>query len=134
MIYELLEGKHGSVTFKNQRINDHRYQKLYNRLAEISRVFEIDGYHARNCSVSHLHPPGGRRPVRTNVFQAYGLADYREYKTLTKGVAICIKLLKILDSTINTKVKNKYWKDVRIKFGHEDEITRNDALLLSYQR
>jgi len=103
MLYEL-EDKNQSPGFTKKGCDTHK--RLFQRLVDANRWFEgKNGLHYRNCAGAHLQPSWKAE----NLFQQFGYGGRREWKHLTKGVAACLAMMKLMDGGKSTKT----WRDVR---------------------
>jgi len=105
MLYELANKKQ-SLGFAPDGSDKHR--RLFKRLVDANKWFEgNNGLHYRNCSGSHLQG----LPKAQHMFQQFGYGGEREWKHLTKGVAACLGMMKLIDSG-----KHPFsWREVRQK-------------------
>jgi hypothetical protein len=107
MLYEFTHKKSWKLGFAPN--GNPKYKHLYARLVEANKWFE--GYknnlHARNCSGAHMLS----LDRADHMFQHFGYGGDREWKHLTKGVAACLAMMKIVDG----KPYRDFWRKIRAK-------------------
>ncbi len=131
MIYELFRKKiKNTVGFSLEDLesynlsedNKKKYKSLFNRLGSVNKKMEDRGakkrLHYRNSSGSHLMSLN----VPMSMFQHFGYAGDREWKMFTKGVAVCIGLMKILDNDKNNKIYQQIRRRIRGKVVAEHQM------------
>jgi len=114
MLHELANKENWTLGFEPD--GNPKYDHFFARLCEANRWFE--GYrnhlHYRNCSGAHMQPLD-----RTDhMFQQFGYGGEREWRHLTKGVASCLAMMKLIDG----KPYREFWRKIRAKVrGVHDE-------------
>ena len=107
MLHELANKKSWTLGFAPG--SDPKYDRLFARLIEANKWFE--GYknslHYRNCSGAHMQP----LDRADHMFQHFGYGGEREWKHLTKGVAACLALMRLVDG----KPYRDFWRKIRAK-------------------
>jgi hypothetical protein len=114
MLHELANKKSWTLAFS--ATGTAREKRLFAKLAKANRWFE--GYqnrlHSRNLSGAHLQS----LDKADHTFQIFGYHGEREWKQLTKGVAACVALMKLIDNDRNTS----FWRNIRLRVsGQIDE-------------
>ncbi len=107
MLYEFMDKKSWKLGFSPN--GNPKYDHLYARLVEANKWFEghKNKLHARNCSGAHMQPLNRA----DHMFQHFGYGGEREWKHLTKGVAACLGMMRIVDG----KSHRDFWKKIRAK-------------------
>lgn len=92
MLHELANKKKWTLGFTKDGLEKH--QRLFKRLIDANKWFESkEGKHYRNVGGSHMQP----LPIADHMFQQFGYGGEREWKHLTKGVAACVAMMKMID-------------------------------------
>ena len=105
MLYELAHKRPWTLGFL--RAGTPKHQRLYKKLEEANKWFQGNRLHYRNCSGSHMQP----LDKADHMFQVFGYGGEREWKHLTKGVAACVAMMKLIDGNHN----QDFWRKVRLK-------------------
>jgi hypothetical protein len=107
MLYEFKDKKSWKLGFAPN--GNPKHDHFYARLVEANKWFEgyKNGLHARNCSGAHMQP----LDRADHMFQHFGHGGEREWKHLTKGVAACLAMMRIVDG----KPHRDFWRKIRAK-------------------
>jgi len=107
MLYEFTEKKSWKLGFAPN--GNLKYDRLYARLGRANKWFEgyTNNLHYRNCSGAHMQP----LDRADHMFQHFGYGGEREWKHLTKGVAACLAMMRIVDGQPN----RDFWRKIRAK-------------------
>lgn len=107
MLYEFANKKSWKLGFSPD--GNPKYELLFARLREANNWFE--GYtnklHARNCSGAHMMS----LEHADHMFQQFGYGGEREWKQLTKGVAACLAMMRLVDGN----PRALFWRKIRSK-------------------
>jgi hypothetical protein len=122
MLHEFANKKSWTLGFDPD--GNPRYERLFKRLCEANRWFEgrKNGLHYRNCSGAHMQP----LDRADHMFQHFGYTDEREWEHLTKGVAVCLGMMKLLDGKSRTPFWNKVRGKVRGEVSDSIEVLIGD--------
>ena len=110
VLHELANKEDWTLGFTPEGTDQHK--RLFQRLVDANKWFEgkrgkagKKKLHYRNASGAHLQPLTSTE----HMFQQFGFGGDREWKHLTKGVAACIQMMKLIDG----KKHDKFWREVR---------------------
>lgn len=126
MLYEFTRKESWKLGFA--RNVDPKHDRLFARLVEANKWFE--GYknelHARNFSGAHMQP----LDRADHMFQHFSYGGEREWKHLTKGVAACVAMMRIVDG----KPNRDFWQEIRAKVrgtaGYDAPVTVGDKQMM----
>jgi hypothetical protein len=106
-LHELANKRKWTLGFARNGNPKHDY--FFDKLLEANKWFEgyTNGLHYRNCSGSHMQP----LDRADHMFQHFGYGGEREWKHLTKGVAACVAMMRIVDG----KPNREFWRNIRAK-------------------
>lgn len=117
MLHESITIKSYTVGFDKQvNINyktNKKYQNIYKKIVEVNKFFTGKTLASRNFSGSHMQ---NIINDKAHAFMYFGYHGEREYKILTKGVACCASLIKIIDknrNVINNNNKTKMKETIK---------------------
>jgi hypothetical protein len=118
MLHELATKKKWTLGFSAD--GTPKQQRLFQRLVEANKWFEgyKNGLHYRNCSGAHMQP----LDKADHMFQHFGYGGEREWKHLTRGVAACLAMMKVLDGNRRTK----FWRGIRTRVASQERQEMRD--------
>jgi hypothetical protein len=119
MLHEVANKKSWTLGFSPD--GNPKYKHLFARLCDANKWFE--GYknqlHYRNCSGAHMQS----LDKADHMFQQFGYGGEREWRHLTKGVAACLAIMRLIDD----KPNRDFWRKIRAKVRR----TVNDAVAVN---
>jgi hypothetical protein len=107
MLHELANKQKWTLGFAPD--GNQKHDRLYERLLKANKWFEgsKNKLHYRNCSGAHMQSLDRAE----HMFQHFGYGDEREWKHLTKGVAACLAMMRLIDG----RPYRAFWKRIRAK-------------------